>query len=244
MCGQVETIGDAYMVVSGLPDRNGLDHAKEIARMALRLVRTIETFSMRHLPDTRVKLRIGMHSGPCCAGVVGQKMPRYCLFGDTVNTASRMESTGERKLDPARSSCCSPHLVLQHSGSTSALLPSRSWTISQPSILPHEARWMSSNGGKDLSFLMSKSTVVISLSSGDIHGNILWDNVEEIRLRTFKGANSQCPICLEKPRYEMALPSPWLYQMLPQQAAVPDLAEMFKQCSLPAATSQAESTEF
>lgn len=92
---KVETIGDAYMVVSGLPDRNGINHAYEISRLALTLLHAMENFNIRHKPDDKLKLRIGIHTGPCCAGVVGQKMPRYCLFGDTVNTASRMESTGE-----------------------------------------------------------------------------------------------------------------------------------------------------
>ncbi|UYV83064.1 NPR2 [Cordylochernes scorpioides] len=94
---KVETIGDAYMVVSGLPDRNGTRHAPEVARLALALLKASRQFRIRHRPQDRLRLRIGLHSGPCCAGVVGRKMPRYCLFGDTVNTASRMESTGERK---------------------------------------------------------------------------------------------------------------------------------------------------
>ncbi|XP_022664714.1 atrial natriuretic peptide receptor 1-like isoform X3 [Varroa destructor] len=92
---KVETIGDAYMVVSGLPVRNGNEHAREIARMTLSLLKAIKQFRVRHHPTEKLQLRIGVHSGPCAAAVVGLKRPRYCLFGDSVNTASRMESYGE-----------------------------------------------------------------------------------------------------------------------------------------------------
>ncbi|XP_041372057.1 atrial natriuretic peptide receptor 1-like [Gigantopelta aegis] len=92
---KVETIGDAYMVVSGLPIKNGIQHAGEIGTMSLQLLSSVDKFKIAHRPTLKLKLRIGLHSGPVVAGVVGQTMPRYCLFGDTVNYASRMESSGE-----------------------------------------------------------------------------------------------------------------------------------------------------
>ena len=59
----METIGDAYMVVSGLPIRNGHQHAGEIASMALHMRKAIYGFKIRHRPNEQLKLRIGMHSG-------------------------------------------------------------------------------------------------------------------------------------------------------------------------------------
>ncbi|CAH0701440.1 unnamed protein product [Spodoptera exigua] len=91
---KVETIGDAYMVVGGLPERCSR-HAAEVASLALHVLDAVPKIRSRHMPAARLHIRIGIHSGQCAAGVVGVKMPRYCLFGDTVNTAARMESSGE-----------------------------------------------------------------------------------------------------------------------------------------------------
>ncbi|CAK9290414.1 unnamed protein product [Gordionus sp. m RMFG-2023] len=93
---KVETIGDSYMVAGGLTKKNTENkHAYEIAKLSLKIMRAMSTFKIKHKPQENLKIRIGIHTGPCAAGVVGVKMPRYCLFGDTVNTASRMESNGE-----------------------------------------------------------------------------------------------------------------------------------------------------
>lgn len=87
---KIKTIGDAYMVAGGLTETDH-DHPSKIAMMALDMIENAEAlFSQEKIA---MKLRIGIHSGPVVAGVVGHKRPFYDVWGDTVNVASRMEET-------------------------------------------------------------------------------------------------------------------------------------------------------
>ena len=88
---KIKTIGDAYMAVAGVPTPRP-DHQETIAEMALGLLQAVERVNLTHGTDLAV--RVGMHSGPVVAGIIGSRKFAYDLWGDTVNTASRMESHG------------------------------------------------------------------------------------------------------------------------------------------------------
>ncbi len=88
---KIKTIGDSYMVVSGLPQPRA-DHAQAIAKMALDMQLAIQIVNRQK--QRNFQIRIGIHSGSVVAGVIGLKKFIYDLWGDTVNTASRMESHG------------------------------------------------------------------------------------------------------------------------------------------------------
>ncbi len=88
---KIKTVGDAYMVVGGLPEPRR-DHAEAVFRMALDMQKEIERFTWP--TGEPLLLRVGINTGPVVAGVIGTRKFAYDLWGDTVNVASRMESHG------------------------------------------------------------------------------------------------------------------------------------------------------
>ncbi|MEM1172074.1 MAG: adenylate/guanylate cyclase domain-containing protein [Cyanobacteria bacterium P01_H01_bin.35] len=89
---KIKTIGDAYMVVGGLPEPRQ-DHVEAIAEMALDMQTAIAYFNQKN--NMQLSIRTGINTGPVIAGVIGRKKFIYDLWGDAVNTASRMESHGK-----------------------------------------------------------------------------------------------------------------------------------------------------
>jgi len=88
---KIKTIGDAYMVVAGAPVARP-DHAEALAAMGLDMVAALDDFNAAH--GTSLAMRVGINTGPVVAGVIGTRKFSYDLWGDAVNTASRMESSG------------------------------------------------------------------------------------------------------------------------------------------------------
>lgn len=89
---KIKTIGDAYMAVCGLPLPDVL-HAEKAAKFALSIMEELKRFACGN--DLPLSMRIGIHSGPVSAGIIGRKKFTYDLWGETVNLASRMESQGK-----------------------------------------------------------------------------------------------------------------------------------------------------
>jgi predicted ATPase/class 3 adenylate cyclase/tRNA A-37 threonylcarbamoyl transferase component Bud32 len=91
---KIKTIGDAYLCVSGLPDKSS-HNAVNVVKAALEIIDFIKHFRLNAGDSTYFDIRIGIHTGPLVAGVVGDKKFAFDIWGDTVNTASRMEQNSE-----------------------------------------------------------------------------------------------------------------------------------------------------
>jgi class 3 adenylate cyclase len=114
---KIKTIGDCYMMVSGVPEPRA-DHAVAVVDAGFALLDAMDSFNRAH--GTQLQIRIGVNSGPVVAGVIGMHKFTYDLWGNTVNVASRMESTGvpgRIHVSPSTARHLQEHFVLEARGS-------------------------------------------------------------------------------------------------------------------------------
>uniref|UniRef100_A0A8R1DGR4 guanylate cyclase n=1 Tax=Caenorhabditis japonica TaxID=281687 RepID=A0A8R1DGR4_CAEJA len=91
---KVENVGDAYLICSGIPEMRDIRHLREVCKISLKIQAFMKHFQVRHRPSHVLEIKMGITSGAVAAGILGSIAPRFCIFGDTVNVACRMASTG------------------------------------------------------------------------------------------------------------------------------------------------------
>lgn len=113
---KIKTVGDAYMVAGGMPERRP-DHARATAELALEMIAATQALSRD--AGEPIDIRIGIHVGPAVAGVIGTRKLFYDVWGDTVNTASRLEShgvAGRIQVTPEAAAVLGPGYVFERRG--------------------------------------------------------------------------------------------------------------------------------
>ncbi|TKR64226.1 hypothetical protein L596_024796 [Steinernema carpocapsae] len=120
---KVETTGETYMVASGVPTENENRHVFIIADIALQIREATHNYTDYKPIDWNLEVRMGFHCGPIATGVIGLKSPRYCLFGDTVNFASRMQSN------------CAPNQIQMSEVTANMLLDCDKYTLTRRGVV-------------------------------------------------------------------------------------------------------------
>ncbi|CAJ0958041.1 unnamed protein product, partial [Mesorhabditis belari] len=93
---KVENVGDAYLLISGIPKVDHYQHLVEVCRLALKFREfALNDYKIPHHPEKKLRLKMGINSGPLASGILGIAAPRFCVFGDTVNLTFRMAATCE-----------------------------------------------------------------------------------------------------------------------------------------------------
>lgn len=113
---KIKTIGDCYMVAGGMPEKSE-HHIQAMADMALEMIAASERLTSEF--NDGMSIRIGLHVGPAMAGVIGQKKPYYDVWGDTINVASRLESSsvpGRIQITPEVRSILGSHYTFENRG--------------------------------------------------------------------------------------------------------------------------------